>query len=215
MTHTVLFVCSMNVCRSPLMQWAFSEGLSASGGADLEVMSRGMDARRGNKVCSEDAKLMQKVESGRKFARQHTSAPVTTADLATPDLVIAATRAERAMLARYAPPLRPVTFTMREANLLASEPATSAELLEISRAEERHGAPFPLQGFPVWLHRRRGTILIPESRGWGQRRSDPLDVPDTHLSRPSLHRATLRTVHEETSDLASRFAAFCARRSRI
>ena len=197
----------MNVCRSPLMQWAFIDNLLRSGLADFNGSSRGVQAARGNTICREGTILMQDCEAGLGFAHRHASARLTRSDLDESHLVIVATLAHRALLARYAPALRSRTFTLREANLLAAEAATTVELAELAREEERLGARLALLGFPSMLHRRRGTVRIPPPSGW-RRRLDPLDIPDAHLKRISAHRATLLSVDSETRTLASCFTAF-------
>lgn len=213
MTHAVLFVCAMNVCRSPLMQWAFLDNSSEFDPADFTVSSRGVDAARGDSICNVSANLMQDSEAGLRFAQRHASAPLAPTDLSAPELVIVATLAERAMLARYAPRLRALTFTLREANFLAADAATSSEMAGLRREEERIGAPLPLFGFPSLIHRRRGTISIPQPPWWSRRRQNPLDVPDSHLGPLHTHRAMLQSVRAETRDLVSSIATFAGQHS--
>lgn len=209
MTHAVLFVCSMNVCRSPLMHQTFIEGLPTADRSIFDVSSRGVNANRGNHVCTESAILMQGTDQGQAFARTHGSSPLSPSDLTSPDLVIVATRAERAMLARYAPALRPLTFTLREANLLGAAPTSPSEQTSIARAVDTHEAPLTLNGFPHLLHRRRGSMALPQPKTWGRNRTDPLDIPDAHLGRPTAHGTMLRALRDETKDLLSRMMDFC------
>lgn len=208
MPSAVLFVCSMNICRSPLMQQTFVEGLSDRDRATFEVISRGISAARGKTICDESALLMEGTEEGRAFARAHTSNPLSITDLVSPDFVIVATRAERAVLARYAPELRPLTFTLREANFLGAGATSPSERASIARAEDTKGTRLPLHGFSHLLHRRRGTMTLPQPKRWSRRHTDPLDVPDAHLGRPSAHGTTLRALRDETKNLVSRMVQF-------
>lgn len=208
MTQTVLFVCSMNVCRSPLMHQTFVEGLPAEERSKFDVSSRGVNAEKGNAICGESALLMHGTEEGRTFARSHLSRPIRPSDLISPQLVIVATRAERAILARYAPTLRPLTFTLREANLLGADSTSQSERASVARAEEARGAPLPLHGFAHLLHRRRGTITIPQPISRGRQRIDALDVPDDHLRRPHTHGTMLRALRAETEELVASMIRF-------
>jgi len=208
MTHTVLFVCSMNVCRSPLMQWTFLDNLPESDQANFEVLSRGVDASSGQAICELSAPMMWGSETGREFTESHASARLRPSDLVAPDLVIVATRAEGSILSRQAPPLRRLTFTLREANLLGTKSTSAAERAFIVETEEAEGGPLPLHGFPHLLNRRRGTIVLPKPKSRRQRRVDPFDVPDAHLGRPSAHGTMLREVRTETKDLVSLFLQF-------
>ncbi|RMB58143.1 arsenate reductase/protein-tyrosine-phosphatase family protein [Tessaracoccus antarcticus] len=213
MTNAVLFVCSMNVCRSPFMQWIFTEGLPESERQHFHSTSRGVNASSGKGICAQSATLMQESEEGRRFANDHLSAPLGPSDLAEPDLIIVATRAERAILARYAPALRTVTFTLREAVLLSASPASPNESAFILKTEQAKGSPLPLQGFPNLLHRRRGTLIHPPARYSRRQRLDPLDVPDAHLGRPSAHGKMLRSLRTETTDLVLSLVRFQGQRS--
>ena len=214
MTHSVLFVCSMNVCRSPLMQWAFVEALGDAS-STLKVASRGVSAARGNPICEQSGILMQGSEAGRRFAQTHASAPISPSDLNLPHLVIVATRTERSVLARYAPALRSSTFTLREANLLAAAPVTPREHASIEEYENSQGVNLGLYGFPHLLHRRRGTLVLPQPRTGGHHRIDPLDIPDAHLRNPASHGAMLRNVRTETRELVSHFLHFRERSGAI
>ncbi|MGO1488730.1 MAG: hypothetical protein ACTHWA_09255 [Arachnia sp.] len=208
MTHTVLFVCYMNVCRSPLMQWTFLDSLPERDQPTFEVFSRGVDASPDQAICEVSAPMMWGSETGREFTRSHKSARLRPSDLISPGLIIVATRSEASILSRHAPQLRCLTFTLREANLLGARPTSAAEHAFILKTEEAEEGPLPLHGFPHLLNRRRGTIALPKPKSRRQRRIDPFDVPDAHLGRPSTHGKVLREVRAETKDLVSRFLEF-------
>ena len=208
MIDAVLFVCSMNVCRSPLMQWTLSQALTDSDAFPIRVTSRGIDAQNGNAICPVSGTIMDELDGGTQFSKTHASAPLLPADLRRPQLVIVASRAERASIARYAPSLRPLTFTLREANLLGAAPATREEIAAVARIEAAREEPLPLWGYPELLHRRRGTLSIAQHGGPYRQRWHPLDLPDAHLGRRAEHRLTLRTVHSESLLLAKGLLAF-------
>ncbi len=208
MTNAVLFVCSMNVCRSPLMQWTFVEALSNLEGSAWTVSSRGVNALKGNAICDTSATLLQGSENARRFAQEHASEPLSSSDLISPALIVTATRAERAALARYAPALRSRTFTLREANLLGIAPPSPREKTLAVEADDTLDEALSPHGFAHLLHRRRGSMALPQPRRKGRPRADPLDIPDAHLSAPHAHEESLRAVHTETRALATRFLHF-------
>lgn len=212
-TNSVLFVCSMNICRSPLMAGTLGEVLAENGPDACTITSRGVVAARGNEMCPRGAEALSGSHAGRAFAQHHASSPLSMADLTSSQLVIVASRAERASIARRAPALRPRTFTLHEAHLLGEAKVSRRELDTIEGIEETHGAPLPLMGFAELLHRRRGTLVVSQRTGWLHRHSHPFDLPDAHLGKGAPHQRMLRTLRLETQQLGSSYLSFRALRT--
>lgn len=194
--HTVLFVCEANVCRSPLMEAVFLADMSME---HWQAASRGTNVGSSTDSMCETAAQIAGVSS-----TTHTPTAVTASDIHRSDLVITASRAERAAVAVLAPRLRWKIFTLREANILAAERTSRAEWSAAAGGSGRLG---DLARFAMVLHGRRGLVAVPESRHrlFGRRAgSHPLDIDDHHGERPSTHKATLNSVHEQASLLRQR-----------
>jgi protein-tyrosine-phosphatase len=205
-----------NVCRSPLMAASFAEHLRASGSeASWSVMSGGTDVSRELGMCDVAASLASPAPASREFCAAHRSRPVRAESLAGVQLVIAASREERGLLARLDHGQRSRTFTLQEAVLLGSQ---SLGAIEEEHALATVGASEPLRAYAYALNlrRSRAQLLGPPSRFpaisefaqriTGRTSSHPLDVPDAHhLSdrqhRRALHEVkdTVRTLHDQIS----------------
>jgi len=219
MPHRLMFVCAMNVCRSPLMAYTFTESLAAVGDeSDWSVSSRGIAVTRRNTMCDVSASLISDTETGQAFIAAHVSSPVATARLAQQDLILVATRAERAELANINPALRQRTFTVREAIALGNAPATSAELELVDRTRHTNQK-IRLGGYHQLLNLRRGTVPMPVPRhtSWilrNVRRHDPIDLPDVHHERTAKHGAVLREAQADVRALHGQLRDFLWARSR-
>ena len=204
-----MFVCAMNVCRSPLMQATFVEALEAQqarGG--WTVSSRGTLVSRREAMCDVAASLIEPESERTAFEASHSSAPLALTQLSVQSMVLVATRAERARVASLAPALRSRTFTLREAVYLGESPPTTAETDAIMRAR-RPGEQPRLAAYAELLHARRGLLQPPVSKFSAPflNRTDPLDIPDVHHEKPRRHvaalkftQATVRTLHRQLSD---------------
>lgn len=188
MIQSVLFVCAQNICRSPLMAAAFEEGFAAGGdiassGVEWVVGSAGTQAEPGKRSC----RVAVDIEKG---ASGHRSARLDADHLDAADLVIAASLAERALIAQLRPNARTRTFTLREALLLGERPVSATSLAE----------------YAVALDARRGTLDLPNRRPllWRREAAHPLDVVDVHHFGPRAHRRGLIKAASDARTLASR-----------
>lgn len=187
MVARVLFVCAQNICRSPLMAAAFSQAITASsdeGRIDWSVDSAGVEADPGRRACRVAAEVVTGVAG-------HRSSPLTQTMLDDADLVIAASLAERAAIARLRPAARTRAFTLREALLLGS------------------GEPIMADGLPQYaaaLDARRGTVEPPRAPAfrWRRDRGNPLDVVDVHTFGSRPHHRGLASAAEDAALLARR-----------
>ena len=186
MANQLLFVCAANVCRSPLMEITFND--SEALGIDhsqWEVMSRGTSVVRENPMCELAASL-----SGRVARESHVSQQLTESELGAQDLIIVASREERAHLARLLPSIRTRTFTLKEAVQLGAAMMEAREV-ERSRVIEGERA---AAGYAALLNHRRGRTAAPHRPSirapWVQA-ADPHDIPDVHHGSPKNHANTL------------------------
>ncbi|WP_417554601.1 hypothetical protein [Microbacterium sp.] len=178
MPARVLFLCAQNICRSPLMAAAFVGAMSG----DLTVVSAGVRAHEGGPVCELAAQIVPALAG-------HRSAVLSPGDIDAADIVITASLAERASVARLRPHARTKTFTLREALLLAeSDIAAVTSLAEYAAS----------------LDGERGTLdLVGPSRlPWRRASASPLDVADVHGSGTRVHRGGLERAARDAALLA-------------
>ena len=219
MSHRLMFVCAMNVCRSPLMAFTFADALSASDEDDASwsVTSRGTAVLRSDPMCGISASLITGSESGQAFAEAHKSKPLASAELQAQDLILVASRSERAKIAQMNPRLRSRTFTVREALALGAPTVTEADLELMVRGRAPHQKT-RLAGYTQLLHQRRGTVPIPASRRlpWFSRTPvDPSDIPDVHHKKRPQHAAMLKTAQGEVRSLHDQIQAFLSARAEL
>lgn len=210
MPHRIMFVCAMNVCRSPLMQATFIEALDADrSGEGWNVLSRGTLVSRREAMCDVAVSLIQPESARAAFAESHASAALNQTQLAVQNMVVVATRAERARVASLAPQLRNRTFTLREAVFLGEAPPTVAETEAIMAARKPGERP-RLAAFAELLHARRGLLPTPTSKpalAFGDR-TDPFDVPDVHQDKARKHLATLKFTQSTVRELHRQITEF-------
>jgi protein-tyrosine phosphatase len=122
MTHDrfeVLFVCHANLCRSPMAERlanrAFADRIGVRG-SRLAVSSAGTHARPGRPMHPATAHVLS--ERG-AYPGQFESRLLTPPILARPDLVLTATREQRAACLRMVPGAARHTFTLRQFGRLA------------------------------------------------------------------------------------------------
>lgn len=210
MVHRVTFVCEANICRSPLMAFTFAVGDSDPFPGDWTVTSRGTQVGgRRAEICEVSASLIVAEDGGPEFVAAHRSAPIAASHLNGQDLILVASMAERAAVARLNPDLRSRTFTLREAVALGREPITAGE--RALAASDTAGARVRLSHYPEVLHRRRALMLLPQAPvrpRWLKPAPHPLDIADAHHLRMREHVATLRAVREDTIALRSQLARY-------
>jgi protein-tyrosine phosphatase len=113
-----LFVCTGNVCRSPTAERLAVAYAARSNFQDFTASSAGVRALTGHQIQPSAARVIEELggDTSHFAARQLTSAMVASADL-----VLTMTRAHRADVLKLAPQQLHRTFTLREAVRLASE----------------------------------------------------------------------------------------------
>jgi protein-tyrosine-phosphatase len=178
------------------------EGHSAS--------SAGAGALVGAAICPRvDARIEAAAPDGEDFARSHVARQLDADLIAGSALILTASKAERAAVARIDPSARPRTFTLREAVALAE-----AEVVVRSRPETEADA--VLDRFAATLNMRRG-LTPPAARAarssfarWFGRPAagDPLDVVDGHLLGDRQHDAALDEVASAVARLLAAFRRY-------
>ena len=219
MSHRLLFLCTMNVCRSPLMALTFAEAIAAADDwDDWTVTSQGTAVVRPESICDVSASLLSDSEAGASFASSHISSPIAVAQLASQDLILVASRTERSVVAQLLPALRARTFTVREAIALGRPTITTAdlELLERSRVSNQE---VRLGGYPQLLHQRRGTVpmSLPRRRlpFSTNRLVDPIDIPDAHHEKLRQHVAILKGTKDDVRTLYGQISEFLKARAAV
>jgi protein-tyrosine phosphatase len=106
----ILVLCTANVCRSPMAQ-AMLAGALAARGEPARVLSAGVAARPAVPVPGEVAAVLAGYGLD---AAGHRSSPVTGADLARADLILALAREHLRHAVVAVPEAWPRAFTLRE-----------------------------------------------------------------------------------------------------
>lgn len=132
----VLHVCHANICRSPIAQWLTERVLADRLGAEaagFTVSSAGTHALADEALHPHAALVLR--EAGID-AESFRSRALTPRVLATPDLILTATRRQRAYCVTAAPAVLRRTFTLRQFARLASavDPAALRGLAPAARA---------------------------------------------------------------------------------
>lgn len=194
MNESILFVCTANICRSPLMQYTFASEVNRS--RPLTIKSAGTTAQIGSTMC---ATALSMVSSGsRDAAARHASSVVENSPLDA-TLVIVASRAERAAIARAFPEVRPRLFTLTEAVLLGRS--------ALSKPKREAASDEPMSLFAELIDAQRGMITLPRHdrrlRKLWLSKAHLFDIPDAHHSGRFAHRKALKRVRAEAAELAT------------
>lgn len=207
----VLFVCQANVCRSPAMAIVFTAAVVSSG---LEILatSAGCAVIERESMCARAATAVATNDLGARLSAEHRARPVNARGLSRAGLIICATREERSAVALMEPETRARAFTLREAVLLAALSPDDRDEANLSAAPTTS----LVSSYAALLHGRRGrlqTTAPTRPSRWRRPVANPLDIVDAHSARPRLHAATIATVRELSSQLASGIAAFADSRA--
>ena len=139
----ILFVCTGNVCRSPI-----AERLTAAYGvrsklAGLEVSSAGTRAMIGQPIHESAAAVLASLGGdASNFAARHLSMKIAS----DADLILTMTRAHRDAVLELAPRQLPRVFTLAEASRLAAE--CQARNVEDLAANRAHISPTDISDVP-------------------------------------------------------------------
>jgi protein-tyrosine phosphatase len=115
MSFTVLFVCTGNICRSPMAERLFQAGIQ---GADVSAISAGTHGLTGWAMDGPSAFVLRELGGdGDGHAAQRLGPDL----IAGADLILTAESEHRAAVVRLDPSAAPRTFTMREFGRLGAE----------------------------------------------------------------------------------------------
>jgi protein-tyrosine phosphatase len=197
MAFGILFVCSANVCRSPLAETVARRSVGEDHATEIEFASAGVRARTDSEPCPVSARWRT---PRRRQLPAHTSRPVTPDLARSADLIVAMDRETTGQLLTLSPGLRPRTFTLLEVVTLIGVVERPAS------ATERPGNSPGGNGLHWLAHEldsARGLVPVLRQEGGRPRwraQLSPFDIPDVHRTSWS-HRQVLPTVAAETRKL--------------
>ena len=151
MAFEVLFVCTGNVCRSPMAEHLFAHRLSQRLGdaaKDFRVASAGTGALAGEPMTSYAGEVLGELGVGAAATDAFRGRQLAEDHICGADLVLTATRDHRMQVAQMVPAATPRTFTITEFALLvgAVDPATVSASDPVDRARELTEAALSLRG---------------------------------------------------------------------
>lgn len=188
----IMFVCAANVCRSPLMEATFGAAGIRSSDPRWRVSSAGTRAIPDREACAVARSLAADDARVADVLLSHRARQVSSGGLERFDLIIAASRVERGVLARLAPHLRPRIFTAREA-------------LSLVRyvVDTHDGERMDVADVAAELHAVRGadSTAEPTSPRWSRVRAEWPDLPDVHAVGARDHRRWLAFTSQIAADL--------------
>jgi len=198
-THSLIFICEANICRSPLMELVLR---AQSEAADWTISSAGTRVgAAGHRMCATSAEIAEFAGDAETpvLAAGHRSEGVDADALREVDLIITASRAERSAVAALVPDVRSRAFTLREAAHLGIEPVEVREFDAIAEFDADAAATTGLARYAEALHARRGFVAPPKAGRslLGRRRRNPFDIADAHHDSTREHRAMLTATSTE------------------
>lgn len=193
-SELILFVCSANICRSPLGELLLRRGLADLPGVRVE--SAGTEARTGAALCSLVREQFARGEqvSGLPGDTVHRSRRVTADLLAEATLILTAARDIRSEVVRMAPQVRDRTYTMREVAFLGEGFALGASARRVGVVS--HFA-MHLDG----ARAAKGPVPSRRAGWWRMRPADGRDIVDGHTHGAREHHRTLRDVAEASATI--------------
>jgi protein-tyrosine phosphatase len=181
----LLFVCTGNLCRSPLAAqllatWAHQE--LGERAAEVLITSAGVEAPDGRPMDADSRRALLEAGGDPDILGNHRSRPLDPAEVTEADLVLTMTRWQRRKVLARAPRALRRTFTLPEAADLLARSGPGPELPFEDRARELAGR----------LNAARATRQV----------SDRDDVRDP-MGRPlEVHRAVAARIATELRPLA-------------
>lgn len=177
----VLFVCTGNVCRSPVAEWALLDAVAVSGGTlPLTTASAGHAARPGSPA---DAAAERAARAAGILPRPHAARRLDAAQIIAADLVLGLDREARGAVVRFVPRAAATAFTLVE----------FVRLLP-------YVDPAVLVGSPAAL-----VAAVAAARGCPPPPSDPRDddIPDPYGRPDALHQDVVARIRSAVEGLAA------------
>jgi protein-tyrosine phosphatase len=180
----LLFICTGNICRSPLAERlaaAWAEKALGAGAAAVKVRSAGTDALEGKPMDSRSAAALAKLGGDSTGFAARTFVPAMANEA---DLVLTMTRRHRRLVLAQAPRALRRTFTLPE----AADLLTSADLRGLEQLP---------------LRRRAGELAARLNDGRARRRTvDADDVYDPIGQSGSVHSQVAARIARKLQPLA-------------
>jgi protein-tyrosine phosphatase len=188
----VLFVCTGNICRSPLAEQLFRMHMEASR-LGVTASSAGTGVRAGEPMTAQAAALSLGYGGD---PSSHRAMPIDSVLIRESSLILTATRTHRAEVVSLVPRASRYTFTLREFARLVERSTTLDTAVEsVPRTVE----PFDLDEFVRQAASRRGHGPIMMSA------ADD-DIPDPYLREQSVYDEVGVLVHDAVADIARAIA---------
>jgi protein-tyrosine phosphatase len=179
---SILTVCTGNICRSPLAEHLFREGLKRW--TVVDVASAGTSALVGESMTVETIAIAR--DHGVQAPEQHRARQLATEQLRRANLVVALTRAHRSEIVPMLPRGSRHTFTLRElARLLDSVQPSDLRTIAVLPIEDTVGRLAELVDVAAAM---RGHVAPPE-------RETDYDVVDPYRRGDAVYQqATAQLV---------------------
>lgn len=145
--RSILFVCTGNICRSPIAQYVL--GTRIADLEDVELSSAGTRPPVGHPMTPEAVILSHEFGARGEHAERHRAQHVTPAQVEASDLVLTMTRRHRRAVVELAPRRLRQSFTVREfARITESMPeaALSAATAGSSAEQRLHSLVLAIAG---------------------------------------------------------------------
>ena len=181
----ILFVCTGNICRSPMAEMLLREKLAQLGVTTVEVASAGVQAVEGADL---EANAKQVLEVNGHVIEPHVARQLTAEIAANADLILTATGDHRSDVIRTLVRANRYTFTLKEFINLASFEFDP----ESEDATERQAKPRSLG------EKLLNTVM---ARGYAAELADA-DIADPYQQGIQAFEATLGEIEPLVSQLA-------------
>lgn len=194
----ILVVCTANVCRSPMAEFALRRGFEQRPGLEgVAVVSAGVRVAEERSVCTEVIAFRDE-SSWAAMGSEHRARSLEPAMIRAAALIVTATREQRSWVVAAAPEMRGSAFTLREALWLGRE----------YEREESTPAPHAVAAFREHIHGMRGLrpLPTPARRRFWRSGHDPLDIPDGHGGGAREHHGAMRAALAAGNELAELIA---------
>lgn len=185
----VLFVCTGNVCRSPVAVWAWERALAATG-----EVARASSAGHGALVGADVDPLAERAARAAGLTpAPHRARQLGVSDVTSAHLVLALDREARRAAVALVPRASASSFTLVEFGRLVADVAAS-------------GVEVGVGGVVAAAASRRGFVVGPRDRG-----AD--DIPDPYGRPFRVHVAVVDRIVAETDRIVAALGSVAAARS--